>query len=53
MSSGQLDFDDTYYDHRPGKVKLPHDPMTKKPEDLEKLSGPCITIVPAKEKAPE
>lgn len=48
MNHNRLEFDDHYWDKRKG-CRLPHDRLLDDPVELAKLSGPCETIVPAKE----
>lgn len=40
-----LEYGDNYFNH-PVSVKLPHDNI--KADKLAELSGPCVTVVPAK-----
>lgn len=44
----RLEYDDHYIDKRKG-CRLPHDGALNDPNELAKLSGECITIVPAKQ----
>ena len=44
------DEEDLYEDELYGvEVRLPHDDVLDNPDKLASLSGPCITIVPARE----